>query len=64
MSVAYKEITGSPIEQYGADGMTATRLFICPWDDRDAFVQDISGAGYQSGVSDPVAYPAQGASRR
>jgi hypothetical protein len=60
MSVTYKELTGSPVEQYGADGMTATRLFICPWDDRDAFVQEILGEGYQSGISDPVAYPGAG----
>ncbi len=30
MSVAYKELTGSPIEQYGADGMTATRPVYLP----------------------------------
>jgi hypothetical protein len=60
MSIAYKELTGSPVEQYGADGMTATRLFICPWDDRDSFVQEILGEGYQSGISDPVAYPGAG----
>jgi hypothetical protein len=60
MSVTYKELTGSPVEQYGADGMTATRLFICPWDDRDSFVQEILGEGYQSGISDPVAYPGAG----
>ena len=57
MSIAYKELTGSPVEQYGADGMTATRQFICAWDDRDSFVQDILGEGYQSGVSNPVRYP-------
>ncbi|MGA2799517.1 MAG: hypothetical protein ABSE63_18190 [Thermoguttaceae bacterium] len=60
MSIAYKELTGSPIEQYDANGMTATRLFICPWDDRDSFVQEILGEGYQSGISDPVAYPGAG----
>ncbi len=60
MSVAYKELTGSPVEQYGANGMTATRLFICPWDDRDSFVEEILGEDYQSGVSDPVAYPGAG----
>jgi hypothetical protein len=60
MTVAYKELSGSPVEQYGADGMTATRLFICPWDDRDAFVEEILGEGYQSGVTNPVAYPGAG----
>ena len=57
MSIAYKELTGSPVEKYDATGMTATRLFICPWDDRNSFVQEILGTGYQSGISDPVAYP-------
>lgn len=57
MSIAYKELTGSPVEKYGADGMTAARIFICAWDDRNSFVQEILGEGYQSGISDPVAYP-------
>ncbi|MGD0382456.1 MAG: hypothetical protein ABSA77_02970 [Thermoguttaceae bacterium] len=57
MTVAYKELTGSPVEKYDAGGMTATRLFICAWADRNSFVQEILGTGYESGISDPVAYP-------
>jgi hypothetical protein len=60
MSIAYKELSGSPVEKYDAAGMTATRQFICAWADRNSFVQEILGAGFQSGICDPVAYPGAG----
>lgn len=57
MTVPFKELSGSPKENYGPSGMTAQRQLICPWQDRNTFVQEILGDGYQFGGQNPVAYP-------
>jgi hypothetical protein len=57
MTTAFKELPGSPKENYGPNGMTAERQLICAWQDRNAFVQEILGEGYQSGITNPVSYP-------
>jgi hypothetical protein len=57
MTVAFKELTGSPKETFDANGMKAERYLICAWPDRNAFVEEILGEGYQSGITNPVSYP-------
>jgi hypothetical protein len=57
MTVAFKELTGSPKENYGPNGMTAERHLICAWQDRNSFVEEILGEGCQFGISNPVSYP-------
>jgi hypothetical protein len=57
MTTSFKELPGSPIENYGPNGMTAQRQFICAWNDRNALVEDILGPGYQIGSFTPIAYP-------
>jgi len=57
MSVSFKELPGSPQESYDSNGMKAQRQLICAWSDRNALVQEILGAGYQTGVPNPIAYP-------
>jgi hypothetical protein len=57
MSTSFKELSGSPKENYGPGGMTAQRQLICAWQDRNAFVQEILGDGYQFGGQNPVSYP-------
>jgi hypothetical protein len=57
MSISFKELPGSPVEKYTTDGMVAIRQLICAWTDRNSFVQEILGQGYQTGITTPVAYP-------
>jgi hypothetical protein len=57
MSISFKELTGSPVETYDSDGMKAVRQLICAWDDRNSFVAEILGSGYQSGTLSAIAYP-------
>jgi hypothetical protein len=57
MPVSFKELTGSPRETYGPEGMRAERRFLCAWEDRDALVQELLGDGYEFGGSTPAGYP-------
>jgi hypothetical protein len=57
MSILFKELPGSPKENYGPNGMTAQRQLICAWNDRNALVEEVLGAGYQTGVPSPISYP-------
>ncbi|HEY4759138.1 MAG TPA: hypothetical protein VIH42_01020 [Thermoguttaceae bacterium] len=57
MTTPFKELSGSPREFYGPDGMKAQRRLLCAWNDRNALVQEILGDGYQFGGENPVAYP-------
>ena len=43
MSVPFKELGGSPVEQYGLEGFRAQRTFLIAWEDRDAFAADYLG---------------------
>lgn len=57
MTVAFKELPGSPKENYSSDGMKAERQLICAWSDRNALVQEILGPDYQTGALSPISYP-------
>jgi hypothetical protein len=57
MSTLFKELPGSPRENFDPDGMTAVRQLICAWDDRRALVEEILGDGYEFGGQNPVHYP-------
>ncbi len=57
MSVPFKELGGSPVEQYGLDGFSARREFLIAWEDRDAFAAEVMGRAAQHGASIPVHYP-------
>jgi hypothetical protein len=57
MPTPFKELPGSPTENYDSNGMKAERQLICAWNDRNALVEEILGPGYQSGTLTPIAYP-------
>jgi hypothetical protein len=57
MSVPFKELGGSPTEQYGLDGFRSRRAFLIAWEDRDAFAAEVMGRAGQHGASVPVHYP-------
>lgn len=39
----FQELGGSPVEIYTPDGLTATRQFLVPWENRNEFVQNVFG---------------------
>lgn len=45
----WSELTGSPTEQMGRDGMSAQRQIICGWDNRGEVLQEFLGDGYRFG---------------
>jgi hypothetical protein len=57
MTIAFKELAGSPIEHHSPSGMTARRQLACAWDDRTALVRELLGDGYEFGASNPAGYP-------
>lgn len=57
MSVTFKELGGSPVEQYGLDGFSAQRRFLIAWEDRDAFAAEILGTASEHGGRTWVSYP-------
>ncbi|MFH1923739.1 MAG: hypothetical protein ABIP48_28090 [Planctomycetota bacterium] len=57
MSVPFKELGGSPVEQYGLDGFIARREFLIAWEDRDAFAVEVMGRASEHGGSVSVHYP-------
>jgi hypothetical protein len=57
MSVAFKELAGSPLETFSAEGMRAQRRLVVAWEDRHAMVAQLLGEGYQLGGASPAAYP-------
>jgi hypothetical protein len=57
MSVSFKELGGSPVEQYGLEGFRAVREFLIAWDDRDAFAGEILGAATQHAGANGIHYP-------
>ncbi|MBN2476898.1 MAG: hypothetical protein JXB62_19985 [Pirellulales bacterium] len=57
MTVAFKELAGSPVETYGPDGLRATRTLLCAWDDREALVEQLLGDGYEYGGQSRAPYP-------
>lgn len=57
MTVAFKELAGSPIETYGPDGLEAQRTLLCAWDDRELVVEQLLGDGYEYGGRSRAQYP-------
>ncbi len=57
MSVAFKELGGSPQERYTPDGFLARRQFLVAWEDRDAFAAEVLGRAGDFGASPSLTYP-------
>ena len=57
MSVAFAEVTGSPVENYGSDGFSAQRTLIVPWDERDRFASEVLGLAGRNQATSPAIYP-------
>lgn len=57
MAVAFKELGGSPVEQYGLDGFSATRKFLIAWEDRDDFAAEVLGRATEHGSTTWINYP-------
>lgn len=57
MTVRFKELAGSPVENYGPKGMTAQRRILCAWEDRLAMVSELLGTGYTFGAVGGAGYP-------
>ncbi|MBN2021191.1 MAG: hypothetical protein JW809_00210 [Pirellulales bacterium] len=57
MTVAFRELGGSPIEQYDSNGFSARREFLIAWEDRDAFAVEILGEAAPQGGSTWIHYP-------
>jgi len=64
MTVAFKELAGSPVEYYTPEGFRAERRLLCAWDDRHAVVEQLVGNGYPFGGQSQAAYPADPTSAR
>jgi hypothetical protein len=57
MSVAFKELGGSPVEEYTLEGFSALREFLIAWEDRDQFAAEVLGTTSQLAGTPPVHYP-------
>jgi len=57
MSVPFKELGGSPVETYAAEGFRAERQFLIAWEDRDAFAVELLGTAVPHGASTWLEYP-------
>ncbi len=57
MSTSFKELSGSPQEFFGPQGMTAVRRLICAWNDRRALVGELLGDASAPGGGSPANYP-------
>ncbi len=57
MPTLFKELAGSPSEQYDSDGFLATRTFLIAWEDRDAFAAEVMGTASEYGGGISVQYP-------
>jgi len=57
MTVAFKELAGSPVETYGPEGLKAERVLLCAWDDRETVVAGLLGDGYEYGGDGRAQYP-------
>ncbi len=63
MSMSFRELAGSPVEEYGPQGFRARREFLVAWEDRAAFAAAALGAasGYGGGLA--ASYPGRSAVR-
>lgn len=57
MQVTFRELAGSPVEEYTANGFSARREFLVPWNERDAFASLTLGLGSEFAGFERVAYP-------
>lgn len=57
MSVPFKELGGSPVEEYSLAGFRAKRKFLIAWEHRDAFAAEVLGVATSFGSSTWVHYP-------
>lgn len=57
MTIAFRELAGSPVETYGPDGFRARRVLVCAWDDRQGLIEQLLGDGYDPGGRSRAAYP-------
>lgn len=57
MPTLFKELAGSPREQYNSEGFRATRTFLIAWEDRDAFAAEVMGTATEYGGGGSVHYP-------
>ncbi len=57
MAVAFRELGGSPVEQYDTSGFSARREFLIAWEDRNAFAIEVLGEATRHGGGASVAYP-------
>jgi len=57
MTIAFKELAGSPTERFSAEGMKAQRRILVAWEDRHAMVAELMGDGYEFGVRGKARYP-------
>jgi hypothetical protein len=57
MSIAFKELGGSPVETYAPGGFYGRRQFLIAWEDRDAFAAEILGQAPQFGATPSLNYP-------
>lgn len=53
----YKELGGSPLEQYDQKGFTAQREFLVPWEQRQAFAEKVLGSAAIPPVNQVLNYP-------
>jgi len=59
MAAEYRELIGSPQEEVGSKGFTATRQIIAAWSDRWQVVQDVLGDSDYFGATGLAQYPGQ-----
>jgi hypothetical protein len=57
MPVAFRELGGSPVEEYSLEGFRARREFLIAWEDRDAFAGEVLGVAGGHGGRLWVQYP-------
>jgi hypothetical protein len=57
MTIAFRELAGSPLETFAPEGMKAQRRLVAAWEDRHALVAELLGQGYALGGPAPAAYP-------
>lgn len=57
MAVVFRELAGSPEEQYTPQGFTARRVFLVPWEEREAFAAEILGNAQDHGNAGWARYP-------
>jgi len=57
MTIAFKELAGSPVETYGPEGMKAERRILVAWENRHGMVAELLGDGYEFGGLQQAPYP-------